>query len=223
MKIINEQLQPIEEAINQENAEINSKIFRTMKTKIGVEPKYAEDLKALGITWEDKAHSSQGYWAVKGPNGKVLVISKSKSNNKLGIFDPHSSKGDRDNMQKIDYLNFLTMGEKEWDSKRYSGQNKPYFADKTYSRTYNPDEVGKDSRDFRDSKTDAAKNKPGGFSYDYNMRRIQKAEDEAEKALKDVGSAKDALKNTQANAEKYDAKAKDILARKRAQRNARSN
>lgn len=220
MKILKEQVMesaPLTEKVNPANAEINAKIFRTLKTKKTVEPKFGEDLAKHGleIVGGEDSHSVQGYYAVKGPNGNSLCISKDMDK-KLGLFDQWNRKVYADAFDKFDYLNYLTSPDAAQDNRNYSGR-KPYFKDPKASYTYSEDDVNDTTRKFANAKGKLKDLKdPSAFTNRYHTDNISKLESDIAKALKSIEYHKQQLANNDKQAAEELQKAADILAAVRA-------
>lgn len=98
----------VTEAANLENAELNMKIAKTLGTKLAKEPKYRADLEAAGFELYDSDWSTYKNWAVKGPNGKSVVLSKGYDN-KPRIYNSAHSLATKDAINVFDFVNYLTM------------------------------------------------------------------------------------------------------------------
>lgn len=98
----------ITEAANPDNAELNMKIAKTLATKLTKEPKYRADLEAAGFELYDSDWSTYKNWAVKGPNGKSVVLSKGYDN-KPRIYNSANSLATKDAINVFDFVNYLTM------------------------------------------------------------------------------------------------------------------
>ena len=98
----------LDEAANPENAELNMKIAKTLATKLTKEPKYRADLEAAGFELYDSDWSTYKNWAVKGPNGKSVVLSKGYDN-KPRIYNSAHSLATKDAINVFDFVNYLTM------------------------------------------------------------------------------------------------------------------
>ena len=98
----------IKEAANPQNADLNMKIAKTLATKLTKEPKYRADLEAAGFELYDSDWSTYKNWAVKGPNGKSVVLSKGYDN-KPRIYNSAHSLATKDAINVFDFVNYLTM------------------------------------------------------------------------------------------------------------------
>lgn len=98
----------IKEAANPQNADLNMKIAKTLATKLTKEPKYRADLEAAGFELYDSDWSTYKNWAVKGPNGKSVVLSKGYDN-KPRIYNSANSLATKDAINVFDFVNYLTI------------------------------------------------------------------------------------------------------------------
>lgn len=201
---------PLNEAPNPENAEINKKILSTIRAKSDIEPRYADDLRAAGLTVEPDEYN-KGHWTITGPNGRKIT----KDNFLGGKYAEFQSGSKKD----IDYLNYLT---KDYDSNKYShrdtkwtkpvqGKDRHYrknpetgeyewqfstdYYDKPYSKRqkdsqgYNYDSLkggSKNVRDYKDASNDYDRYKAGGRLdqwHDEDIADAQKAYDDFQASI----------------------------------------
>ena len=97
----------VTEAANPENAELNMKIAKTLGTKLTKEPKYRADLEAAGFEVINDGWSAYKNWAVKGPNGNSVVLSKDYDG-KARIYNGANNLATKQSIDAFDFVNYLT-------------------------------------------------------------------------------------------------------------------
>lgn len=103
---------PLNEAPNPENAEINKKILSTLKTKSNIEPRYTDDLIAAGLEVEPDTYNP-GYWRIKGPNGRSI--------GRVDLMGGRRARFTPDSQKSVDYYNLLN---KDFDKNKYDYQDR---------------------------------------------------------------------------------------------------
>lgn len=201
---------PLNEAPNPENAEINKKILSTIRAKSDIEPRYADDLRAAGLKVEPDKYS-QGHWTITGPNGRKIT--------RDDFLGGKYARFKNDSKKAVDYYNLLN---KEFDKEKYryhdtkwtkpvQGKDKHYrknpetgeyewqfstdYYDKPYSgrqrssQGYNYDSLkggSKNVKDYKDASSDYDKYKAGGRYdrwHDEEIADAQKAYDDFQASI----------------------------------------
>lgn len=191
---------PLNEAPNPENAEINKKILSTLKTKSDIEPRYTDDLMAAGLEVEPDEHNP-GYWRIKGPNGRFITRDNLMGGRKAR-FTPDSQKSvDYYNLlnkdfdkskydyayrrpskpityKGVDYVKDPETGEYGWkDATIYDDKYYSHEQGETMGYDYNNLRDGSQNiRDYKDASSDYDKYKAGGRLDQWNDEKISKAQ-----------------------------------------------
>lgn len=155
MKVITEKL--LQEKVNPKNAEINAKIFSTLKTKRSKEPKYRADLESIGLTLMDENYSFYDYWNIQGTNGNTLCISTGLDKVPR-LYDMYKHLVTKEAFDKFDYLNYLTSLDATKGNEKYN------------EKGYTEDTIGKDVADFQLAKSRAKDFSKGGV-YEQSVNR----------------------------------------------------
>lgn len=175
MKVITEKL--LQEKVNPKNAEINAKIFNTLKTKRSKEPKYRADLESIGLTLMDQNYSVYDYWNIQGTNGNTLCISRGLDKVPR-LYDMYKHLVTKEAFDKFDYLNYLTSLDATKGNEKYN------------EKGYTGDTIGKDVADFQLAK---------GRAKDYSKDGIYQ-----QSVNREIESISEKIKELQAKLHNYE-------------------
>ncbi len=152
----------INEAANPENAEMNKMIANTIATKLHRTPKFKAELEAAGLKIIDNGWSTYNNWAVEGPNGKTVCLSKGRDN-KPRIYNGPGSIASKDAVNAFDFVNYLCIDRTDRDDYiqhggvgRTNGRAMIYHRDgSAIEPDYSPKSKTQQYLDLRKSEKDA--------------------------------------------------------------------